>query len=176
MPPGTGGRETFERQRIYTSIMFYLVAHMITPMTADEKAPPLPLHMTLVHWFETNIPQTQLQKAVASSIETKAPVTVQIGPEALFGLSKDIRVNRVNRNNSIMHLHETLLDALKKHHVRHTNPQWTRAGWNPHVTHQPTGRLYEGDSFTVDSVSLICSNDYIAGKRLLLATYPLNSK
>lgn len=147
--------------------MYYLIAHLIKQIPEDSIITVLPLHMTLVHWFYAEIDEDELTRICKHVSEDTESFEVQVAEEAMYGLDKNIRVNKIVRDKALFELHNKLIDRLEKVDIQYTEPQWVRESWNPHVTHQKSGRLYDGDRFVVDSVDLISANSISSDRKIL---------
>ena len=130
--------------------------------------------MTLVHWFQSSTPHEQIVSTVKTVVSGQAPLQLVVEKEDLFGENKDVLVNRVSRTDELLQLHNKLVWSLEEIGVVHTNNDWVGDGWNPHVTHKAKSKLLPNDTFIVDSVSIVCSDDFKHGQRKLLATISLS--
>lgn len=148
--------------------MYCLLVHMIDQMPVGSTAPTLNLHMTIVHWFRSDLPAEKLTAATQTVATEQSKFVAVVGEEAQFGLNHDIAVNKVVASNELFDLHKHLVQMLEKLGAEHTSPQWVGKGWNPHVTHQKSGRLQKGDNFEVDSISIISSKT-LSGDRTVEA-------
>ena len=148
--------------------MYYLIAHMIDKVAVGTTVQKLPLHMTFVHWFEINVSFEQIEVELKNLLQNQKPIRLSVRGEDLFGIHKNILVNRVLRDKELLELHKTIIALLDSLRVTHTNPQWTNDGWNPHVTHKQNQRMREGDEFLFNSVSIISSDNYETGQRKIL--------
>lgn len=145
---------------------------MIDPLPEAAVVDDLPLHMTLVHWFESNAQPEELINTVQASIQAAQPLNLIVEHEAMFGENNTVRVNRVGRTPDLYEFHNKLVDNLSLLNVRHTAPQWVRTGWQPHVTHKGARHLAQGSKFTCNSVSIVASDNAGHGKRTIVGTLP----
>lgn len=143
---------------------------MIDRVEAGDLVQELPLHMTCVRWFETQVPCKQIEVALRNLLHSQKPIKLLAGKEDLFGVRKNVPVNRIIRSAELLKFHKTIVTLLNSLPVIHTNPQWINDGWNPHVTHKQNRRMCEGDEFLFNSVSIVSSDDYESGKRQMLST------
>ncbi len=150
--------------------MYYLLVFMIDPLPKSSVVDDLPLHMTLVHWFESGAQPAELIATVQAGIRATQPLNLMVEHEAMFGEKKTVRVNRVKRNRDLFELHNKLVNSLSILNVRHTAPQWVETGWQPHVTHKGARHLDHGTKFTCNSVSIVASDDAAHGKRTIVRT------
>lgn len=152
--------------------MLYLFVHFIKPVPDRTEVESLDLHMTLVHWFEADAEPSEVVSACKAVLIDTRPFAVQVAGEDMFGPNQDTPVNRVARSDELFALHNQLIRSLTSVGARDTEPRWSGDGWNPHVTHKKTGRLYEGDSLMVDSVTLISAKT-LGGSRAIEKTLRL---
>ncbi len=153
--------------------MYYLLAHIIDPLEVGSVVSRLPLHMSLVHWFSTNAPFSQIDTKLQDALKSQKTMTLSVGDEDFFGPDKNILVNKITKEKELINTHKAIIQALSYLNITHTNPEWTNDGWNPHVTHQKNRHLNKDDKFLFNSVSLIASDNYGGGSRKILDTINL---
>lgn len=113
----------------------YLVAVEIDPVTVDEYYESLPLHATVMHWFESELENgLELVEAVSGVVEQTRHFEIIGGQQDMFGLNNDVAVNRIENYQPVLDLHRKLYQALIPLGARHTAPQWTLDGFNAHVS------------------------------------------
>lgn len=101
------------------------------------KGAPLPLHCTLMHWFEFKDESgyREMFKDLESFVddEFRDIELVSKGP-ALFGPNNDVSVHVLERTDALHILHNRVFSVLAKLDALPQELRWIGAGWNPHVT------------------------------------------
>lgn len=121
-----------------------------TPLTHS-----IPLHMTALHWFETDTDQDTIASGLREVAKVRQAITARAIAEDMFGPDKDVPVVRLERTPELLDLHLSLL-ALAKQVGGRLDERWVGVDkWNPHVTHQLERRLYIGDTVSLDDIDLI---------------------
>lgn len=119
----------------------------------------IPLHMTALHWFEMDVKAEEgLVRDVQEFAQNQPVLHTRATEEVIFGPDNkvnDVPVMRLERTPELVRLHVGLI-ALVKPYGGLFDERWTGSElWNPHVTHQPEGRLQVGDEVEIDSLDLI---------------------
>lgn len=125
----------------------YLLALEIEPVEINKVYVALPLHCTVVHWFRSEKPPAEIVKAVTPVATRTAPLELISGEPDMFGIDKDVPVNRLIDDEKLMAFHKQLHAALKAVGITDTVPLWTGDGFNMHVTRQRSGRFEQGRRF-----------------------------
>lgn len=138
----------------------YLVALEIDPVGVDEYHEGLPLHSTIMHWFETDRPSSDVVEVVASVVGHTQPMELIGGAPDYFGLKKNVPVNRVANYEPVLALHKKLYEGLMSINVEHSAPYWTLDGFNAHVSAVEDSldgvqRLEEGESAWVEQAYVV---------------------
>ena len=113
----------------------------------------LPLHVTIVGNFRTDLSMEQLACTLRMTEVPLAP-RAEIGDEAMFGPNADILVNLVADGAELERMHHTLLDALGSD-IRLDDPHHSRSGYRPHVTVTARGRTRVGDVVTLSHIAML---------------------
>ena len=136
----------------------YLLALEINPVEVGKVYTGLPLHCTLAHWFwvdELSDLLIQIQSLVQSR---EAPKLLIQNEEQFTGVTKDgpiaVRVNKVKKTPDVISLHEDVASLLEENGVTYSMPQYIHNGYVPHVTHQESSRVHEGDMVLIRSLYL----------------------
>lgn len=122
----------------------YLLALEVEPVEVSKAYVALPLHCTVVHWFRSEKPPAEIIRAITEIVSSTPPLEIISGKPDLFGKDKDVPVNRIEKDETILELHKTLHTALQRIGVTDVVPEWTQDGFIPHVTRQRSGRFEEG--------------------------------
>lgn len=132
----------------------YLLALEIEPVEVNKVYVALPLHCTVVHWFRSEKPPADIVKVVSGIAANTPPLELISGKPDMFGLQKDVPVNRLEHDEQIMDLHRSLHLALQTVGIEDVVPMWTGEGFNTHVTRQRSGRFEQGRRFTAHKLYL----------------------
>jgi 2'-5' RNA ligase len=76
------------------------------------------------------------------------------GEPDMFGVDKDVPVNRIVNEPELKQFHQTLYDALQVVGVRYKSPNWVGKGFAPHVTRQRSGRFETDTTFVATKLYL----------------------
>ena len=125
----------------------YSLALEIEPVEVNKVYIALPLHCTVVHWFRSDRSPADIVKSISAIASSAAPIELVAGAPDMFGLQKDVPVNRLLDDKQVMDLHRQLHAQLQTLGVVDVVPQWTNDGFNTHVTRQRSGRFEQGRRF-----------------------------
>lgn len=149
----------------------YIVVHQIDKITPLDEH--IPLHMTALHWFESSTPQDTLVRQFDSLAKTLQPVKTYTTREDMFGPENDVPVMRLERSPELLDMH-LALQGMARQTGAMLEERWVgEANWNPHVTHQPEGRLDVGSAIDAVDLDLIVKGR--DGVRRLLSRVVLGS-
>ena len=148
----------------------YIFVHRI-----DKESPfgnRTPLHMTALHWLESEATPHVVADRLHETLQSTRPITTRATREDMFGPDHDIPVMRLERTPELLGLHLALL-GLAQNIKGKLDIRWVgEEKWNPHVTHTPEMRLYDGDEVCIRDI------DFIIGRpdrsRELVATVVLD--
>lgn len=132
----------------------YLLALEIEPVEVNKVYMALPLHCTVVHWFRSDKSPADIAKAITPIVIATPAIELVSGEPAMFGQKKDVPVNRLENDESILDLHKKLHHTLQNIGIKDAVPMWTGDGFNPHVTRQRSGRFEQGRRFTAHKLYL----------------------
>ena len=131
----------------------YIIVHRIDKTTPLDKH--IPLHMTLIHWFEFDGGDEKLIEALRNAVGGRSPISTHATKKALFGIIPVIPVMRLERTKELLDLH-LALEAMARSLNAMLEERWIgEKNWNPHVTHQPEGRLQSGNEVNITDLDLI---------------------
>jgi hypothetical protein len=109
-----------------------------------------PLHVTLLGNFVWDGTDAELVRRVDGVIGGGEPIDAVVGDDAMFGADRSIPVNLIVPHPEVAALHEALIDER----MAFVDPQYLRGGYQPHITHFPSGRRHEGDRVRLEQVVL----------------------
>ncbi|MEV1129955.1 2'-5' RNA ligase family protein [Agromyces sp. NPDC049794] len=133
----------------------FVVVLPLVPLVADDTftVAQWPLHVTLVEPFETEVDVDALQAAIAPVAADAAPITADVGADAMFGPRRNILVSLIDDDGAaLLALRAAAMAALRE---RAIDLGHTRTDYRPHVTAKQHGRVHEGDRLVLDSVALV---------------------
>lgn len=135
---------------------------------------PLPLHCTLMHWFELDGFLAPLDAAEQVEITCaalgKEKVVITAEERALFGPNDDVPVSVLSRSNDLNLLHISLLNGLAEKHAKFKEFRWVGAGYRAHVADAAERSLEVGSTHECDHAALVCRSE--DGQRKVLRLYP----
>lgn len=114
-----------------------------------------PLHVTLSPRFAVDIDQKHFLTDLSNLISKQNPVKTIVKKDASFGRDSQIHVSLLDLTPQLFKLHNDLLDLLESYGAVFDEPNYSRSGYKPHVTVQKSGRVFEGDIITIDSLTLV---------------------
>ncbi len=138
----------------------FLLALPIEPMELGATFPKgtqLPLHCTLMHWFEFR-DGSDYRKLVnelnrLSDAELVAAELISEGQDR-FGSDNDVPVHVLKRTDELHILHNRIFESLAWLDALPRESRWTGAGWRPHVTDTDT-KFLVGRSHTPYEIVLV---------------------
>jgi hypothetical protein len=125
----------------------YLLALEIEPVDINKVYVALPLHLTMMSWFYSDKSPAEVVRAIQPIVEKQSLIELVSGEPDLFGIDKDVPVNRLVNEEALKQFHEALHDALKVIGATYKSPKWVGDGFAPHVTRQRSGRFEMGTTF-----------------------------
>lgn len=111
-----------------------------------------PLHVTLADIFAIDLKSSNIESKIMALAENLHPVQVVANADAILGTA---HVVMLQKSSELTELHKCIMDLLERNGATFNTPEFTRDGFLPHCTIQPSGRLYAGDELTIDSVALV---------------------
>ena len=148
----------------------------LTPLTPGESflVPDWPPHITVLPPFYTDALAAQIADVIAAATAGQAALTVTAGLDELFGRREDIPVTVITPNPALTTLHRRLIDAVRPFAASPDEPAFTGPGFRAHVTVKRSGRVNEGDVFSLTQLALVdMAPRADRGGRTVLATLPL---
>lgn len=153
----------------------YIFVHLLDKQSIGANlGNHIPLHMTVLHWFKSQLKPNELIDITTSALLPIGIIAVKATYEDMFGPNNDIPVMRLNIDPKLVDLHLNLLQAMQDHGSK-INDRWSgELDWNPHVSHKPDLRLYPGDEVLINDIDLICRPNK-NGNRTILHRFLLNN-
>jgi len=136
--------------------------------------PDWPPHITVLPPFNTDAPAADIAGVLAAAAAGQATLTVTAGRDELFGRRGDIPVTVMVENEALTVLHRRLVEAVRPFAASPDEPAFTGPGFRAHVTVKRSGRVREGDVFSLTQLALVdmAPRAALVG-RTVLATLPL---
>jgi len=132
----------------------YLFANFIEEPKTDQISGSLPLHLTLLHWFETTHTPPEVSSAITPIITSLGVISTYASQEDLFGPNNDVPVVRLHRSPQLLELHLGLIAAVQPLGVCFDD-RWIGSKWNPHVTNTVHSKLNVGQPVEIGNVSIV---------------------
>lgn len=132
----------------------YLLALEIEPVDINRTHVALPLHLTMMSWFFSDKSPAEIVRTIQPIVEQQQPIELVSGEPDMFGVEKDVPVNRLADEVTLKQFHEALHSALKVTGATYKSPKWVGEGFQPHVTRQRSGRFETGSTFTAAKLYL----------------------
>lgn len=151
----------------------FLFLFEIDTLIAGATYRHLPLHCTLLPWFDTEMSPGELLERLGKVFKGAPPLELVSDKPELFGKSANIPVHVLKKETALMALHEALVGELRSLGVR-IHPIWSGKNYNPHVTTHGAKSFPPGSRKVVSQVSLIKAVDghstrkKVLHKRILL--------
>lgn len=147
------------------------------PVGMEFSANGWPLHVTIADTFGIEWSAETMIRRLAELLKNHPQAASVVGDDRLFGDDGSIRVALLEKTDSLVALHNDVVELLEHGGWKPNDPQYARAGFLPHSTVQPHARLRKGDRVLFNTLSVI---DMFPGgdpyRRRLLAALPIGDK
>jgi 2'-5' RNA ligase len=117
-------------------------------------ASAIPVHVTLLGNFRVECELPDVVRAIRASAG-RLPVEAVTAEPARFGAAADIPVTLVGPTPELLAMHEALLDALHRLGAIADEPQYTGAGFRPHITWAGGTPVEPEQRYLLESVSVV---------------------
>jgi 2'-5' RNA ligase len=132
-----------------------LFCSFVEPRPVGDTFAAWPLHITVVPWFRTELPNSELCGRLSQRLQTISAFTVRVAGEDMFGGGRRL-VSLIAEPTPLHDIEREARDLL------HQAGAWLvdettklRRPYRPHVTAQVAGRLHESDSFDCDALYIV---------------------
>lgn len=150
-----------------------IFAHLLGEVPVEQQFEgSLPLHLTLVHWFETVYNPEEIASRAKHLLQTVGATAVSATNASMFGPNENVPVMEVEKSAGLLKIHRALLASLEGTDAR-LRDYWLGDDWRPHVSDKPNGKLALGETILVDSVDLI-QRDRRLGTRTIIHRFNLS--
>jgi 2'-5' RNA ligase len=135
----------------------YVVVLPLTPMVVGDRfiTREWPLHVTVVQVFTADATPGAIRARLAGVAASSSPIDVVAGADEHFGPSRTIPVTVVSPSASLDALHAACVAALDDLGPMYENPEYTGAGYRPHVTVKRHARATAGDVLNLRQLALV---------------------
>jgi len=117
-------------------------------------------HLTIVPWVRGDVEGNC--RALGQMASQFQPFTARVVDEAWFGPRRDIPVWLIEPTDILMAIHKAVYHTLDAAVVDGSEMKHMREGYIPHITPKPQQpELYLGDTFAIDSISIVTKHDNI---------------
>lgn len=135
-------------------VLVAMVDPASVPTTFRRKRLEWPLHVTVLPWF--SVPdEPKFIQFLHDHLLSESGFEAIMGEDAAFGVNGEIPVTLAASRQPFAVLHNYLLEAVHDHGGEMLVNTWLRDNYRPHVTHHGDNRLFEGDAFMVQSLTLV---------------------
>lgn len=115
-----------------------------------------PLHITLADVFAVDLKNVDVWAQLADLSKADLPLTVTVGSEAALGPSTTpVRVRLVRTTPALQTLHECIVHTLTDAGAVFNTPEYTLAGFLPHITQAKNAAILKGTVLHIDTISLV---------------------
>ena len=130
-----------------------------------------PLHSTIADTFAIDWDVLTMVEKLTEMLKNHEQAISVAESDRFFGDNGQVQVTLLQKTNSLVTLHNDVIELLEQGAWKPNDPQFAKGGFLPHSTVQPHRRLYQGDNVTFDALSVI---DFLPDgdpyRRKLLAT------
>lgn len=128
-----------------------LICAFVESVVVGQRFEDWPLHITIVPWFKIVSSEEDFFSCIEQSMQDQKPFMSKVGKEKRFAAWQF----NMLINDEWKLLHERSLKCVNKN-ARSTAPlRFIGRYYRPHVTAQKNKRLYAGDIFTCNRLSVV---------------------
>lgn len=135
-----------------------LIVGSIDPIAVEETfTGKLPPHVTIFPWFQLLEPQIPRFSDCLDRIAARnVPLVLRVGEDDLFGVHKNIPVQRIVANAAIRKMHQDIQRiAEQTFGAGVENPEQVGDGYSPHITRVEGREFTEGQQVVLPNIQLI---------------------
>jgi hypothetical protein len=153
----------------------YWVAFLLDDLSIDATFYPGLLHLTIIPWFVSDLPEEEIIKSFQSTFSGLPTVELEVGKQVSFGPENNVAVNLVRDNPNLMNIHKLSLDWFERISARWAvkNP-YAGEEYKPHIRRRGGNDLKQGDILNLNFMSLISANRQENNIRKVVARVSLN--
>jgi hypothetical protein len=137
----------------------YWITFLLDNLGEDKNFPPGVLHLTIIPWFVTDIPEQEVIKAFNSIFLGLPKTDIKIGSLSDFGPNDEVGVRLVEYSPDLFKIHNSALELFNKINGRWAvkNP-YVGDDFKPHIRRRSADQIKEGDILYLKSLSLVKAN------------------
>ncbi|HSW65697.1 MAG TPA: 2'-5' RNA ligase family protein [Bacillota bacterium] len=134
--------------------MSYGLATIFEPHEVGQEyaADKLPLHLTIIDSFETELSAVQLGQKLQELLAHQQSFTVTALSDTMYGPDKNIPVTLLELTPELASLHNKVVTMLEAEGATFKNPHFQKDRFSPHVTAQKDKRIHPGDQVVIGSI------------------------
>jgi 2'-5' RNA ligase len=132
----------------------YLLAVLLDPLEKGEQFVRWPLHITLIPWFRTALPERQILFDIQAVCEAFEPFGARGVSREQFGW-RGTRAVTALASPDLHDLHRALLERLKNGPYQLQQDKHIGDSFQPHVTKKGNAELKPGHEIAVDRIYLV---------------------
>lgn len=133
-----------------------------------------PIHSTVVDTFAIDWDIATLCSKLSKHLKTVSGANTVVESDEFFGENGQIRVALLEKTESLVKLHYSLIELLSGGGLVLNNPEYSKEGFLPHSTVQPHGRVNKGEHLEFNKLSIIdMFPEQDATQRKIIKTFPI---
>lgn len=139
------------------------------PVEHEFAANNLPLHLSHIDSFETELGVEELIAALRNLLSGQRIFTVQALADEYYGPQKDIPVTTLELTSELKNFHNSLVGFLKRQGAVLRHAEFNGDNFSPHVSIYGTKRIAAGSPILINDISLSTkvSDAHNASRRVL---------
>jgi 2'-5' RNA ligase len=155
----------------------YWLTFLFKDLDVGEAFKPDVLHLTIIPWFVTELPDDQVIKSFKQFFSGQKALEIKVGEQGEFKNKRRIPVNFVEPSSQITELHQKVLDwfsqldarwAVKSPHVADE--------FMPHIRRRKGRNFSQTEKIKLDSLSLVSAYRHGDDLRTVTAKVKFNEK
>ncbi len=151
-----------------------LIISTLEPVGVGDDFPSLPLHITLMPWFEIeqeNVPELE---RYLGTIASKRDVLNLIGQDiAMYGKDNTIKVRELTRTPELVRVHADISAVIAWSHGKRP-ADYIHENYSPHVSFTDGVSIDEGEVAKVDAFQLV-DRDSETKERTIERVFPFGA-
>src|SRR5579863_241943 len=109
-----------------------------------------PLHVTILPWFPAT-DEAKLDEILGSFARRLKPFFIEVGGVENFGAKKEVAVNIVKPNRTLIALHKRVRKTLDEANMAVHQRDFVGSNYRAHITQQLHAKTHEGEKYQVES-------------------------
>ena len=134
----------------------YCIAQLLeNPRVTEWDSSSWPLHVTLADTFFVDWEQNKTLDQLSDLCKISTSFTVSTAEDILLGADRNIPARKLLDTVELVKLHTDIIAILTNSGAVFNNPEYTNAGFLPHITHQPDKNIPEDVLVAFDTLYII---------------------